>query len=702
MKSMTKDKEEAFGIQNDLIQVAGLFAWIVLWGKATSSLEVKQRDHMIYLSLLSIPPLLFFLKSKIPSLLRVKRPTLHSAVSIVSSLILLKLALRLGSWQSYLVSLLFASIQLALLPKVQFSTKNRIYGLIFLSSMWLFAARLAFWLELDSSKFPLSLGSLLISIPLLLILTQTLRMEIGLSNHPISKSRLVHGVLWSTLIVSLLALMKEIPGGESPAHHWSFYTGPAELIRAGGWLLYDVPSQYGLLNITLLALLPWGDSYLNLHLLLIIFYLIAASLFYLVWGNVFKSTLGRIIGVPSTLALVYFCPGWLQDLTGPMAYPSVGPFRFIFAELLVAVIFFSTKGKDNDSKQKPWIILGHAVWLIGVLWSAESAVYCTITWFPAYFLLSWNSKKILTLSRFTKIFAPPFLAFLTVLLGISVFYQISLGHWPDWSGFFEYALAYSKGFGAHPSSSKGTIWFVGLEFIALATFLVKAFIENESKSRKAIATASLCLFWSTLSYYATRTHDNNALNLLPIHFFCLLINVAALDQPFQIKNSLRWASFVPALLIPLFLVLNKPKVLNKVLQEKISYFFNLKGELRSVRNPELPKEAEELLRIASVKSTDPIAYLGHHLLILPSQDPRVSRLWLPLAPFVQFKILSPKRQAVYFKRWHDHLRFQGGFLLYSNVEFPNHQVNNLLTQNGYQPERTWKNGDWFLIRYQAH
>jgi hypothetical protein len=41
------------------------------------------------------------------------------------------------------------------------------------------------------------------------------------------------------------------------AYNYGFFIGPAEVIRQGGWLLWDVPSQYGYLNVLLIALLPF-------------------------------------------------------------------------------------------------------------------------------------------------------------------------------------------------------------------------------------------------------------------------------------------------------------------------------------------------------------------------------------------------------------------------------------------------------------
>ncbi|MEJ7640344.1 MAG: hypothetical protein WKF75_20850 [Singulisphaera sp.] len=48
-------------------------------------------------------------------------------------------------------------------------------------------------------------------------------------------------------------------------HHWGAIVGPAELVRRGGWLLWDVPSQYGFLSALTIAAIPlksvWQSFY---------------------------------------------------------------------------------------------------------------------------------------------------------------------------------------------------------------------------------------------------------------------------------------------------------------------------------------------------------------------------------------------------------------------------------------------------------
>src|SRR5262249_32015835 len=75
---------------------------------------------------------------------------------------------------------------------------------------------------------------------------------------------------WVANCVGLLVLAwvsgRVRPLDSAASHHWGVHVGPAELLRQGGWLLWDVPIQYGFLNTLLVAWLPtenvWQSFYL--------------------------------------------------------------------------------------------------------------------------------------------------------------------------------------------------------------------------------------------------------------------------------------------------------------------------------------------------------------------------------------------------------------------------------------------------------
>ena len=68
--------------------------------------------------------------------------------------------------------------------------------------------------------------------------------------------------------------------------------------------------------------------------------------------------------------------GYPPDFKGPIATPSVDGLRFFpLATLLCFIIAADERGFRSDAA-------GHALWLLGIVWSPEAAFYATIVWWP--------------------------------------------------------------------------------------------------------------------------------------------------------------------------------------------------------------------------------------------------------------------------------------------------------------------------------
>src|SRR4030095_7529228 len=98
-----------------------------------------------------------------------------------------------------------------------------------------------------------------------------------------------------------------------------------------------------------------------------------------------------------------------------------------------------------------WI--GCFSWVVGTLWSAESATYSTGIWIPAYFLIvcrdAFASRSVTELRK-TILRNVSWLLLPLFLLGASIamlaaYYLLSLGHAPDFHAFFEVAMAFKSG-----------------------------------------------------------------------------------------------------------------------------------------------------------------------------------------------------------------------------------------------------------------
>ena len=71
-----------------------------------------------------------------------------------------------------------------------------------------------------------------------------------------------------------------------PFHHWQAYTGVLEMIEQGGYLLWDIPSQYGFLSLLSIYILPFNDNWLKVYYFNGIISLIISLLsFYLIWNK---------------------------------------------------------------------------------------------------------------------------------------------------------------------------------------------------------------------------------------------------------------------------------------------------------------------------------------------------------------------------------------------------------------------------------
>ena len=163
--------------------------------------------------------------------------------------------------------------------------------------------------------------------------------------------------------------------------HWSVYIGPAEMVRQGGWLLWDVPSQYGFLNLLLLSIFPASSIWQALYIIDSLLYFLVSAILFLFLQSLRPGIVNYLFSLLITLASVFMLTGWAEYLSGPHLLPSTGVFRFFWCYVLLAILFWHFKA--NPRTDKP-LWLGTSAWLIGTLWSAESALYCASIWLPAY------------------------------------------------------------------------------------------------------------------------------------------------------------------------------------------------------------------------------------------------------------------------------------------------------------------------------
>lgn len=177
---------------------------------------------------------------------------------------------------------------------------------------------------------------------------------------------------WLLLIspaILYLSFRSDIFSTGGAIHHWAFYIGPIQAIRDGGWLLYDIPSQYGFLNLLLAAAIPVASAWQAFYLFQSILFAITA--FFGIWilVKLGPNSLIEKLGV----SLLFLCALFFADehWYGPQPFPSSSVVRFFPCYLLLFISVLSV-GKRYRTL---YLCLS---WVLGILWSAEASLYCTI------------------------------------------------------------------------------------------------------------------------------------------------------------------------------------------------------------------------------------------------------------------------------------------------------------------------------------
>jgi len=344
--------------------------------------------------------------------------------------------------------------------------------------------------------------------------------------------------VFALAIFALLSFRQDSLTDSTSIHHWSLYVGPAEFVRQGGWLLCDVPSQYGFLNIIIAARLPFASAWTSFYVLDAVCVFVSAAL---VFFTLRSLRLGRFTGVFAffvTLAVVYLIPGDYAHLNGPTYFPSVGAFRFLWVELLVAVMSLAYAKRRDE--QRSVIVAGGFIWILGTLWSAEGAIYVSILWFPTLVALvlrrtsgasAWARIRALTQPRNLVLLALPAVFFIVAVLVVQITYMIALGHSPDFFAYYEYGLSYAGGFAVFPISQFGPVWFLLLAFAICVSASVLVLRSATDPWRVLpILCASCAPIWVTSSYFMTRSADANVTNILTPLLLAIAAVLFVLDR----------------------------------------------------------------------------------------------------------------------------------------------------------------------------
>ena len=453
-------------------------------------------------------------------------------------------------------------------------------------------------------------------------------------NHPVIRWSLLAVALSMFLCLSFRTDALFIPGSE---YHWEYFVGPIRTIRNGGWLLYDAPSQYGFLNILLASLLPIPSSWQS-------FYIFQSSILFLTSSAILILLCSIGKNSFSSKGLIFFLvmgsfffadPAWI----GPTPYPSSSVTRFFSCYLLLCLSFIP--------KQHHYRVLLISIgWLIGVLWSAESCLYSTVIYFfyiaaDVASCKSWESKKLTLIKYFLHSFTP----LIAALAIIAIYYQLELGHLPNFLSHFDYAVGYASGYGYVPFPLNGPgnvmlLIFLGLGLLAL--------VALRTPLNGTLATSLACsagCIWAIGSYYLGRPVPQNITAMLPLLSTCALIGLlqARRGNPNLPYGPLSAAAF-PLLFLILSTFYTSSFWVKSVTFESFSKDISTKLFHKS---DELSKAIEQI----DPKGIMPRVYLGDSAVSPMLNQDLSESAWLPTPLQLVMPPISQNRKAQILNRF---------------------------------------------------
>jgi len=346
-------------------------------------------------------------------------------------------------------------------------------------------------------------------------------------------------------------------GGGAMAH-WQAFIGTIELMRGGGFLLWDTPSQYGFLSLISIYLMPFNDPWMNLYILnSSIKFFISLLFFKLFWNR------GNLSWYIISLLLTWFLFFIVSNghsFGNSSSTPSSGPLRYIWV-----IVICSTLVSIKNYPIKNQLIFILPIWIIGFLWSFESAFYVSsaISPYLIYVLFFSNlsqQKRILYFLSF-----PVTLVIMTTI--ICLYYIIILGHLPDVISFIEYSVSWYGGFSSSSINYFGPVW---IPIIILSWISIEFFYCNKVKD-KFIILSIWCGLWSICSYTVTQTFDIVFIKQLYLYIFFFFLTHKLIgfnkDKIFQ---------FSPLILILITVTFTYPAFIRHIVETINNQSYNLK------------------------------------------------------------------------------------------------------------------------------
>ncbi len=307
-------------------------------------------------------------------------------------------------------------------------------------------------------------------------------------------------------------------------HHWGAYLSPVHPLLAGGVPFRDFPVQYGMGPTLLLASACGSDCWSGLYAVTVV----ANALYLATLGWIALLLMrgmdkaSRLLALAALLCAVFVWTGYPLDWAHPVMTPSVGGLRFLPLAALVALIVTAESlaaAELPPSLPRPAVWAGHGLWLLGLAWSPETAFFTTLVWWP-WLALRRADGETSQAAKAKALLRGGATGLVAVIAGYAVLalvFRLVFGSGIALGDFLLY-LRFPPG--PVPITPFGAIWLVAAVLLLAGVALMRSDKPVARRSLYACLLAALAAF----SYFLSRSHDNNVLNLLP---FLILVMLAA-------------------------------------------------------------------------------------------------------------------------------------------------------------------------------